>query len=271
MANTNKGGRIERVAGFEVGRVMSQGFGGRRLPEALCKEDLGSASNLQFAFPQSAVGKDDRVQIVDTTVLPWRCVCHLVVEGLHSHQVLGTGWLAGPRTVITAGHNLFSPRTGLGATRVTAVPGRNGDAAPFNFFRSSKWAVHELWRGDGDERFDLGVIWLNASVGDHIGWFGYAARTDPDLEGLILNTSGYAADKRIGTQWFNAGRVSNVEPRTLEYGMDTEGGQSGSPVFAVLEEDDRVVLAVHAYGGDSVNQGIRITDDIYELLKSWIR
>jgi glutamyl endopeptidase len=271
MVQTNNGGRIERVAGFDAGRVMAQGFGGRPLPASLNGETLGAATWLEFAFPESVIGKDDRVPIVDTTQLPWRCVCHLVTEGLHTQQVLGTGWLAGPRTVLTAGHNLFSHKLGRAAQRITVVPGRQGNLAPFNFFRSARFDVHPRWRDFGDEQFDLGVIWLDAAVGEHVGWFGYGSRPDASLDNLIVNTSGYPADKRIGSQWFNAGRVSGIEPRVLEYGLDTEAGQSGSPIFAVDSSDERVVLAVHAYGGDAINRGIRITDDVFAVFNSWVR
>lgn len=271
MVQTNNGGRIERVPGFNAGRVMTQGFGGRRLPAALCSERLGAASWREFAFPESVVGKDDRVPIVDTTQLPWRCICHLVVDGLHHEQVLGTAWLAGPRTAITAGHNLFSHKTGRSASRLTVVPGRLVNDAPFNFFRSTRFDVHPRWRNQGDERFDLGVVWLDAAVGDHVGWFGFASRPDAELQDLIVNTAGYPADKRIGTQWFNAGRISGVTSRTLSYGLDTEGGQSGSPIFAVDANDERVTLAVHAYGGHNVNRGVRITDDVFALFGSWVK
>lgn len=272
MVQTNNGGRIERVAGFDAGRVMAQGFGSRRLPPRLCSETLGAATWLEFAFPESVVGKDDRVPIVDTTLLPWRCICQLVVDGLHDdQQVLGTGWLAGPRTVLTAGHNLFSHKHGRAAERITVVPGRQVDLAPFDFFRSSRFDVHPRWRDAGDERCDLGVVWLDAAVGEHIGWFGWGSRPDALLQDLIVNTAGYPADKRAGTQWFNAGRIAQIEPQMLRYGLDTEAGQSGSPIFMVNPGDERSVLAVHAYGGDAANRGIRITDEVFALFQAWVR
>jgi len=271
MVQTNHGGRIEEVPGFANGRVMTQGFGARRVPRTLSSEWLGSASWLEFAFPESVIGKDDRVPIVDTTRAPWRCICQLVIDGLHDEQVLGTGWMAGPRTVFTAGHNLFSHKFRRAAERVTVLPGRSADVAPFNLFRSHSFDVHPRWREEGDEDLDLGVVWLGSSVGDDIGWFGFGSRSDTDLQQLIVNTAGYPADKRLGTQWFNAGRVSEVSPRVLVYGLDTEPGQSGSPIFALDAANDRVVLAVHAYGGESRNRGVRITDDVFDVLQEWRR
>lgn len=59
---------------------------------------------------------------------------------------------------------------------MTVVPGRQVDTAPFDFFRSTQFDVHPRWRVFGDEQFDLGVVWLDAAVGEHVGWFGFGSR-----------------------------------------------------------------------------------------------
>jgi V8-like Glu-specific endopeptidase len=271
MVQTNNGGRIESVPGFDISRVMTQGFSRRVLPKRLSAESLGSASWLEFAFPESMVGKDDRVPVPNTTQTPWRCVCQLVVEGLHEEQVLGTGWFAAPRTVVTAGHNLVSHKTGRAATRVTIIPGRNGNHAPFDYFEASAFDVHPLWKEAGSPLHDLGALWLDKPVGERVGWFGFASPSDAALRRLIVNTAGYPADKRIGTQWFNAGRIDDIEAQVLHYGLDTEEGQSGSPIFFVGDSNSRVVVAVHAYGGDGSNSGIRVNDDVFDLFSGWLR
>lgn len=271
MVATNNGGRIEAVPGFNISRVLAQSFRKRVLPQRLRQEHLGEASWLEFAFPESVVGKDDRAPVLNTSAVPWRCVCQLVVEGLHDEQVLGTGWFAGPHTVITAGHNLFSRKTNRDATRVTVVPGRNGNDAPFGFVDADDFNVHPLWRSNGEERHDLGVLWLSQPVGERLGWFGFASQSDAGMRQLIVNTTGYPADKRIGTQWFNAGRVDDLDADLLHYGLDTEPGQSGSPVFYFDDQNRRIVVAVHAYGGDTRNRGIRVNDEVFDLFSGWVR
>jgi V8-like Glu-specific endopeptidase len=57
----------------------------------------------------------------------------------------------------------------------------------------------------------------------------------------------------------------------LHYGLDTEEGQSGSPIFFVGDNDSRVVVAVHAYGGDGSNRGIRVNDEVFDLFSGWLR
>ncbi|MBI6952013.1 trypsin-like serine peptidase [Pseudomonas sp. CCOS 191] len=271
MIQTNNGGLLESVPGFNAARVLSQNFPKRALPARLRQEFLGESMAFEYAFPQSSFGKDDRVPITNTAALPWRCICQLVVEGVHpNRQLLGTGWLAGPHTVITAGHNLYDPDKGRGASRITVIPGRDGDLAPFDYYVSGKFNIHDGWR-NGNKHQDIGVIWLQRPLGEQLGWFGFASYTDSNLSNLIVNTSGYPADKRIGTQWFNAGRIDGMDADTLLYGLDTQAGQSGSPIFLFDEDRRRIALAVHGYGFDDHNRGIRINDEVYDLFVDWVR
>lgn len=269
MVETNNGGNVENVPGFDSARVLAEGFGGGRVPSRFRGDRLGSASYLEFAFPQSVCGRDDRVFIPNPTTVPWRCVCQLVIEGLHAQEVLGTGWLVGPRTLITAGHNLYSFAAKRGASRIWVLPGRSGDNVPFGYFQTNSFAVHPLWQSKGDPMHDVGAIRLPTPIGDRLGWFGYAAHTDAQLQNLVVNNAGYPADKPIGTQWFNAGRIGKVDPNVLTYGLDTEEGQSGSPVFYFTADQRRIVVAIHAYGGCPENRGIRITPALHAAITSW--
>jgi len=271
MVETNGGGRLENVHGFNVVKAMSSGFRGGRVPPHLRKQHLVTASDFEFAVPQSTFGDDDRVLIQDTTQIPWRCVCQLVIDGLHGRQLLGTGWLAGPHTVITAGHNLYSHEYNHQATKVWVLPGRCGDVVPFGYDAATNFDVHRNWKDNGNHEYDIGVIWLDKPIGTNLGWFGYAACADTQLQNLLINNSGYPADKPLGTQWFNAGRLQSIKTRTLSYGLDTEPGQSGSPIFYYDAQMRRIVVAIHAYGNNSENIGIRITPDIYTTIAGWIK
>lgn len=271
MVETNGGGRVENVPGFVPGRALAEGFGGGRVPTRFRTGCQATAGQLEFAFPQSVCGHDDRTEVLNTSAVPWRCVCQLVMEGLHGTETLGTGWLAGPRTVFTAGHNLYSPRLQQDASTVWVMPGRSGDEVPFGFASSNAFAVHPKWRATGDPAFDFGVVWLDEPIGERLGWFGFAAHDDAQLAGLLVNNAGYPVDKPRGTQWFNAARIVEVRPDALLYGLDTEEGQSGSPVFFFDAAMNRTVVAVHAYGGCPQNIGMRITPEIFEVLQGWVR
>lgn len=270
MVETNNGGRVENVAQFDTARALSEGFDGGRLPERLSSERFERASNLEFAFPQLVCGeRDDRVQVSNTGTVPWRCICHLVIQGMHPVDVFGTGWLVGPRTIITAGHNLYSHQTKRGPRKVVAIPGRNLNHAPFSFFEAQALDVHPLWRTKAARENDYGVIWLSEPIGHSVGWFGMAAYSDSELARLVINNAGYPGDKRMGTQWFNAGRVLGADARTLSYGLDTAEGQSGSPIFHYDAHEQRIVVAIHAYGLCPKNFGIRITPEVFGQIQAW--
>jgi glutamyl endopeptidase len=53
------------------------------------------------------IGADNRVRVFATTSYPWRAVCSLKITAKDNSKWIGTGWLVGPRTVITAGHCVF--------------------------------------------------------------------------------------------------------------------------------------------------------------------
>lgn len=270
MMETNGGGRLEHVPGFNAAKVMSQGFeGGGRVPDRFRGSNLGTAAELEFAFPESACGQDDRQPITNTGDVPWRCICQLIVEGLHGTKLLGTGWLAGRRTIITAGHNLYSRTSNTTAARVWVFPGRTGDHMPFGYFVSQWFTAHPRWLNEGDPLFDYGAVFLARPIGDKLGWFGYAALTNAQLEAVAVNNAGYPADKPPGTMWYNGGRIAEAEDRMIVYGLDTEEGQSGSPVFFWDANHNRVVVGIHAYGGCPENRGIRVTGDVYALISQW--
>ena len=97
-----------------------------------------------------------------------------------------------------------------------------------------------------------------------------ASRCPGSRKNLLVNNAGYPVDKPLGTQWFNAGRIQEVKPNTLTYGLDTEPGQSGSPVFYFDEDLRRIVVAVHTYGTSGDNIGVRITPDLYAQMTEWV-
>ena len=151
------------------------------------------------------------------------------------------------------------------------MPARSGDAVPFGYDSSTRFDVHPRWRSNRERTSDVGVVWLDTPIGDRLGWFGVGVYSDSQLQNLIVNNAGYPADKPLGTQWFNAGRVQKAKPQALTYGLDTEPGQSGSPIFHYTADEQRVVVAVHAYGDSGENIGVRITDELFNTISNWVK
>lgn len=246
-----------------------------RLPEAAHAEPLLPVPPL---LPKDIIGRDDRLPVPDVRQSPWRWVCQLWMEDAFGTKRTGTGWLAGPSTVFTAGHNLRYTVQGHEAKRVWVMPGRDGDTALYTL-EASDFAVHPDWQQSERADVDVGVLWLPEAVGNDLGWFGFSAQADSVLMGLHVRTSGYpACDKTKptqckpeGTQWFADSTIDRVWPGLLAYSLDTNAGQSGSPVFAQDQDGRPIVVAIHVYGDVSENLGVRLSKPIVETLSGWWR
>jgi len=238
---------------------------------------------------ESIFGDDERTRIVDTTAAPWRMVCQLEIEGPGGSSV-GTGWLAGPRTIITAGHCVNADDIGGWATEITVTPGMQDGTAPFGSFVATRFKSVDRWLTGRDADFDMGVIHIDAVAGKPdpgaaLGFFGVAALPDAALLGRLINVSGYPGDKRdttgrIGTQqWFARNKIERVTPRRLFYAVDTFAGQSGGPAYMIDAPGAAPkVVGIHAYGvggtpaslGIEANSAPRLIPEVVEMIRGWI-
>jgi V8-like Glu-specific endopeptidase len=208
---------------------------------------------------------DDREPITDTLDFPWRCVCHLVITAQDDSHWVGTGWLASPRTLLTAGHCVYLHGNGGWAKQIEVYPARNGDDLPYSYVSTDLRSVSR-WTEDKNAKFDYGAILLPEDT--PVGYFGYESRSDGELLHSLVNVYGYPADKQEGTLWGHYRQLGQVLPRTLVYNISTFGGQSGCPVF-LKNGDDRVVVGIHNYGDVSGNSATRITDDVFDDIEAW--
>jgi glutamyl endopeptidase len=236
---------------------------------------------------ESVIGPvDDRVRILDTDLPPWRMICALRMRGPTGAGAIGTGWFIGPRTVLTAGHCVFSNQFfGGWASSVEVIPGLLGpgtdaDARPYGSATSMQLSSVDRWTESEDPDFDIGCIHLQEPVGDQIGWFAVAAMDPEELVGFLVNVSGYPADRGAGNEQYHASnRVLRVTERRLFYEVDTFGGQSGAPVW-VHESDGSppIAVGIHAYGvggtpadlGITANSAPRIIPEVLDKLKEWV-
>ncbi len=301
MADTNGGGSAEKVPGFDIFRAVTSGFETRHVAgptNVLARPDGGffsagaappSSIGSAAAKPENVIGVDSRVLVTDTAMTPWRCICHLEVEHEVGPVGFGTGFLIGPKAVLTAAHVIVDPARKLKARRIRVIPGRGGATAPYGFFvaEAGDCKVPDEWlRGGADDAeraaSDYAVIPVpdkfetsGQPTTERLGYFGLKCFTEAEAaakaEMLLVNNAGYPyeASKPYGTLWYNAGRVRKIDKTYIEYMVDTEGGQSGSPVYFYDEKTtQRYVIAIHTTG-DFVNRGLRITPDVFKTIKRW--
>ncbi len=247
----------------------------KRLAVGKSKQPLGRS-----ALETVLHNPDERMHVVETDEAPWRMVCALTIEGPMG-TYLGTGWLVGPRTVITAGHCVYDANEmGGWANKITISPGQDGDERPYGSLESTKFSTVDLWQKDQDPDFDISAIHLSEPIGERVGWFQVASLPDDQLKDYMVNVSGYPGQPGDGKeQWWSKNRIRAVTPRRIFYDVDTSGGQSGAPVFIIENEGaPPTVVGIHAYGVGGTPQSIplqvnsapRIIPEVVAQIEAWI-
>lgn len=216
------------------------------------------------------IGADDRVRVTNTTAYPWRTICSLRITARDGSRWIGTGWLVGNRTLITAGHVVYMHSRGGWVRNIEVIPGRNGSSEPFGSCTATSFRSVLGWTRSRKRSHDYGAILLprTCDYGKRLGYFGYANYGFFTLLNMLVNLSGYPGDKPAGTQWWHARRIKWVTSRTLVYNIDTAGGQSGSPVWR-KKGSQRYAVGIHTNGSSSGNSATRITKPVFDNIKKW--
>jgi len=241
-----------------------------RLPDATLAQDgisqrmlLGQPA-LESIVAEAVILQDDRIQVTDTTVFPFRWLCRLEITAATGARWLGTGWFAAPGLIVTAGHCVYIHNHGGWVASVSVRIGQNGSQV-HRSTASTYFASSRGWVQDRDARYDYGVIFVEDG-GE--GYFGYGVLSDELLSGALANISGYPQDKPPGTLWGHTKQLLSPRLATLRYEIDTFGGMSGAPVF-LWDGRDYVVAGIHNYGDTAGNEATRITPEVFSNLERW--
>ncbi len=262
------GGTLESVEGFNPAQVLGESALSEEVEVTEALASLPPVESLVIEQPETVCGSDDRVRISPATAIPWRWCCELLITLGNGSGARGTGWFIGPRTVMTAGHCVFSQATGGWVRRIEVIPGMDGASRPFGSQVGTSFRSVSGWTSSANPEYDYGAIILpNGDLGNRVGWFGFAVLDDASLQNLFVNTAGYPGDKPFGTIWYNAGNITQVTSRRLFYMIDTAGGQSGSAVWR-LQSGVRHAVGIHGYGG-CPNKAVRIVRPVFDNMVAW--
>lgn len=256
-------------APFEGTGVLPEGARARYAPP-----EVGVGAMQGFAT-ESVIGSDERRQVTDTTVFPYRAIASLVISFPNSDGWICTGFFIDADTLATAGHCVFSRTEGGWATSIAVYPGRNGDDLPYGSATSTELFSVAGWVDDEDHRYDYGAIKIDLPLGNTTGWLGYGVKIDDNLVKANVRIFGYPADKPSGEMWGTRRRIKGVDTEKIFYKIDTFGGQSGSPVYGrVSNLCQPCAFGIHTNGtgiqpfGDS-NSGARVTSTVFADLLFW--
>lgn len=233
--------------------------------------DIATASYGPAA--ETVHGTDDRVQITNTAVYPWRAHASLLIVAADNSRWIGTGWFIGPHTLMTAGHVVHIKNSGVPGRdgwvkSIQVMPGRDGAKLPYGSATSTNFRSVTGWTSGGSEEHDYGAIIIPTDLGATTGTFGFGVYDDATLLAGVGNIAGYPGDKPAGTLWYASRTIASVAARKVYYDIDTAGGQSGSAVYRIVN-GNRYAVAVHAYGGSVTNSGTRIVQAVYDNMVAW--
>jgi glutamyl endopeptidase len=227
------------------------------------------------ARTESVIDTDERHQVTDTTVFPYRAIAWLLLEFPNGSLFSCTGFFIDADTLATAGHCVYSEENGGWVTSITAYPGRNGASAPYGSAFATAVFAPSGWYDDGDHRYDYGAITLDTPLGNTVGWLGYGPKLDENVVKRNVRIFGYPADKPDRTMWGTRRDIKGVDEQKLYYKIDTAGGQSGSPVYGKLSNAcQQCAFGIPAYGVGiepypGSNSGTRVSESVYANLLSW--
>jgi glutamyl endopeptidase len=200
----------------------------------------------------------------DTTIYPFRVIAHLTITAADGTHWRGSAFLASPRTLITAGHNVYIPERGGWVHSVAVALGRNGDRFPYGEVTSRKFFTVRGWSDARDPNYDYGAIILSDPLGSTLGHLGLHEPLNGEL-GNTIDVSGYADE--TGRQWFGSGQVRERNSLRLYYDVTTAGGQSGAPVRF---NGSPSAIAVHVYDSGALNSGVRINPAVHNQIRAWL-
>ncbi len=213
---------------------------------------------------EAVIMADDRVQVMDSSILPFSWLCRLEITAANGTRWLGTGWFISPSVIVTAGHCVFLHNHGGWVQSIAVFVGQNRDQYD-RAMTVTHYASTRGWLNNRDTVHDYGVLF--ATPGDQ-GFFGYGVLGDAVLYGALANITGYPQDKPTGTLWGHAKRLQPPHPQVLQYEIDTFGGMSGAPVV-MWDGQDYVATGIHNYGGAKLNTASRLTEQVFYNFERW--
>ena len=183
-------------------------------------------------------GQDDRVEVTQTTVLPWSAIVRLEID-FPTGGAVATGVLIGPNDLLTVGHAVYSAEYGGFATAIRATPAVSGASEPYGTALSIAFQVDPRWvENDGGSGevdpfgYDYALVTLDHAIGAAAGTLPVAVLADP--LGVAVTAGGYPADLGYDFLYATSGTVDSIDEDNLffEDDLDLSAGQSGSPVMS---------------------------------------
>jgi|GEM_PF-4963191 glutamyl endopeptidase len=199
--------------------------------------------------------------------------CHVLLDMVASdgRQKVGSGWLIGRRTVITAGHCVYDSGW---MSRILVTPGGMDSSFIKRIPAVFSDTTHDWIHGASSairQAADVGVVRLAEDITAVTGTLPFKVCSQSELTQIPsgrISVAGFPAHS--GQFTADTGRLRSFNAAHLFYDIETWKGQSGAPVLYWDENDRPSVIGIHHWDvGNNLNRAIRLTSQAAALLLQW--
>ncbi len=205
---------------------------------------------------------------------PWSAHVQLQMVGPDGARKVGSGWVIGDKTILTAGHCVHDGgwmreiHVSLGGSR-SGLPQR---------LPAIYWNTTTEWINGATpvqrEAGDMGVVRVAESLAPFTAPLRYAcydtARLrDLQARRLAVSVAGFPVDP-WDSFLVDAGVLTGVSGDFLLYDVETFKGQSGAPLLFWDEDGQPTVIGIHHWNvALNRNRAVRITEPAAALMLNW--
>jgi len=224
------------------------------------EEMISPAHNV--ASTRSIIGVDNRVKVNPNTSPYCKILCLNLGrdtngDGKSDSWALGTGFMVYDNLMLTAGHCMYNSTGNVKEMRIYVK--QSGSSLNSTYYYPASWVMSQAFIDNpNDPNYDWCVVKLQNNLGSQIGWFGYGTTSSSKS----VTVSGYPDNTAHRFyQYAASGTMTVSNDFRVSHNCDTEGGESGAPIF----DSDHIAWGIHTHGG---NSGVRINSYLFNLIES---
>ncbi|MDT0754960.1 trypsin-like serine peptidase [Mammaliicoccus sciuri] len=221
---------------------------------------------------ESIIGSDDRKIVKDIKKNPYKSIVFIKSYFDDYKYIGGTGFMIDDYSVLTAAHVVDNKDIKI--KKIVVYAGYQDNKATIDTVNVIKKYTIPEWINTSNSNMDMALLILEKPLGKTIGKLNIVDKSN--INELVF-TSGYPGVNDLnkgkikpGNQYFSSGKIVKITNNKLFYDLDSERGQSGSPVF----NNNNEVIGIHINGFKpedkyTFNSAVKLSSSKIELIKEW--
>lgn len=223
---------------------------------------------------ESVIGPDDRKLVKDIKKYPYKSIVFIRSYFDDYKYIAGTGFMIDDYSVLTAAHVV--DKKDIKIKKIVVYAGYQDNEATIDTVNVIKKYTIPEWINTRNSNLDMALLILEKPLGKTLGKLNIVDKSN--INELVF-TSGYPGGNDLnkdkikpGNQYYSSGKIVKITKDKLFYDLDSEGGQSGSPVF----NNNNEVIGIHINGFRpedkyKFNSAVKLSLSKIEIIKGWTR